>query len=193
MIKIPGESDQTTAKLHEILLGLDIWQNTYSILGLKEINRSLKYLSTIPNASAVVFNKKGIITNLGKLNKFSFCGDWYAYIVMLSKSEVIYNHEIHNIFRRASISHSIMSKKTNAIIIKTEYFRILQLLLSIKEITNKKDLIFWFTKRYTGFGFATEGLKNTISLLIQYYKISFLLASKVLIAKLFISFSSLKQ
>ena len=189
-IEIPGEPDTNTAAICNKLLPPGIWQNSYSVSGTDEINRALKYHSVILNVSATVFNKKNFSGWTSELEKFCYYGDWYTYIQAIAGASISYNHEIHNRFRRTPISHSNLMATKNAVQIKTECFRILNLLLQTSGVTEKKQLINWYIHKYVGFGIRSDGLRVLLKIIGNYFAINAWLATRILFRSLVFKISS---
>lgn len=190
IVEITGQPNQTSSDICNALLQTTTWQHNYSIAGTDEINRALKYHSTIINASAAVFRKSLLKEKAAALSKFRYYGDWFAYLQILSASNIIYNHETFNRYRRTTASHSQLMTDKDKIQIKEECFRILYLLLQNPDITERKQLINWYVKKYAGFGFKTDGLKVIAKTAARYYSINFRLATRVIIKTLLLKLSS---
>lgn len=169
----------TTAELSNIQLNSTIWSTSYAVSGAEEINRVLKFRSTIPNASSVVFKKEKIIPKIRSLTKFNYYGDWFTYIQILSDSDIVYNNTIFNTFRRTDLSHSKRMTNEQRVKIKTECFRILSSLLSMNATSNKNELVNWFVENYIGFGVKADGALNILTTIAHYYTIDFKLACRV--------------
>ena len=77
----------------------DRWSRNYRNSGLDEIENFLLPEGTINNTSAVLFNKKVLMdTNPFDLN-LRYIGDKYAFVKVLSKSDVLYVGEGLNFYR----------------------------------------------------------------------------------------------
>lgn len=170
----------TTAEFCRTLMSKNYWDASYLLKGIEEIDRSLKYYSTIPNSSAVVFKKNDLIEHLKTLSNFNYCGDWFAYTVILTKGNVIYTNEVLNQFRRSSFSHSIKETKWKILKLKSDYFRFLQYLLKLNLSNNDKFIIRWFTVKYTGFGSKEIKWQTIARIVFSYFRIDFFLALRVL-------------
>jgi glycosyltransferase involved in cell wall biosynthesis len=86
------ESDQIIGDYESYYSDLDPshWKNSYSVYGNEEINFGLGVKNSIPNASAVLFNKESLKKALNKNQKrFILCGDWYTYLSILDKNTKI--------------------------------------------------------------------------------------------------------
>ena len=73
------------------------WQNVYINDGKDEIEQFLHYRNTIPNASAVIFQKKSalFIYQLVK-KKMKFAGDWIFWVSVLAHGKIAYTNEVLN-------------------------------------------------------------------------------------------------
>lgn len=106
------------------------WKNSFFNNGLEHIKSYLQDFNTIPNASAVIFRR-----NLFKLNEipddFKYMGDWYFWILLLSKSNVYYHSTPMNYFR--STLQTTRSEQSEQKTIKSlqEMFMIKRLIHSI--------------------------------------------------------------
>lgn len=85
--------------------GLDSfkWKKNYYNSGTNEITESLIYRNTIPNASACVFRKDIVDTNV-PISDFKYAGDWLFWIHLLKNSSVGFIAEPLNFFRIHSLS-----------------------------------------------------------------------------------------
>jgi len=178
-----------TSEISKKLLNSDKWERSYWSSGLEEINTGLKYFSNIPNASAVIFKKNIAVEYLQKLEKFRYCGDWFLYISILKKNpEIYYNHNCLNIFRRTTESHSVINKDSKIVKKKKELFIIFKALYQICNNSNKKELLYWFTKYHIGLGFQSEGVLTLTRSIISYFIIDPLLTIKYLITRIMFKF-----
>jgi glycosyltransferase involved in cell wall biosynthesis len=180
VVEEAGKENLTTAQINNKLLNNSIWSKDYKEEGINEINRALKYHSVINNVSAVVFKKSLLSDNLLQLKKFMYYGDWFAYIHILTNSNIIYNKDPLNKFRRTTASHSQLMTARQRINIKEDCFRILLSLQKTAGVTDKKELIKWFNKLYTGFGIKTDSISLMFRTVLKYYSINFGLANRVI-------------
>lgn len=85
-----------------------IWDKSYIANGTKEIEKHLCCINTIPNASAVLFNKSLIDLNkISRIGYYSNNGDWLFYILCLSaypENKISYYSETLNYFVRQQAS-----------------------------------------------------------------------------------------
>ncbi|WP_407401494.1 glycosyltransferase family 2 protein [Chryseobacterium sp.] len=76
------------------------WDNNFLNSGKTEIITQLFYKNTIPNASAVVFQKDAIDFSVFEtIVKMKFTGDWMFWVSILQKGDVAYDHRLLNNFR----------------------------------------------------------------------------------------------
>ena len=86
------------------------WLSDYYNNGIAEIKNHLRFVNTIPNASAVLFKKKAFPLEW-KTESFQYCGDWFIWISILRKGSVYYNSQPLNFFRNhSSTTRSSKSK-----------------------------------------------------------------------------------
>lgn len=80
------------------------WKNAYITSGVEECQTSLAVLNTIPNVSAVVFNRETISKvfsqHYDEITRFKKAGDWVAYLHALSFGDIAYSPRAANLHRR---------------------------------------------------------------------------------------------
>lgn len=80
------------------------WESSYVNLGINEIENFLVVINTIPNVSAVVFNKKKIsLTKIQLVSRYNKAGDWMFYLLVLSSfkdNRISYNSNKLNYYVR---------------------------------------------------------------------------------------------
>lgn len=79
----------------------NIWECDFELDGFQFVEKYLSAKNVIPNASAVVFNKQ-LVTNLifsKELIKMRMCGDWFFWIQLILKNNVVFLAEELNYFR----------------------------------------------------------------------------------------------
>lgn len=80
------------------------WSENYKENGIEEINKYLCCINTIPNASAVVFNKSRVdLAKITQISDYANNGDWLFYILCLSsypENKICYFHAPLNYFVR---------------------------------------------------------------------------------------------
>ena len=81
-------------------LDTERWMQDYCNNGQKENRKFLFHKPTIPNTSAVVFQKKLYEQVGGADERFVMCGDWLHWIKMLEHTDVCFVAEPLNYFRR---------------------------------------------------------------------------------------------
>lgn len=187
-VKASGQEDSTTADICNKNFNTNWWSNSYTLDGKEEINRSLKYRSPVLNVSAVVFNKTALAQHGLDFRPFRYFGDWYLYLHLLASGTVVYEHTIYNIYRRTGASHSQQMKPAHRLRLKEEYFRLLQVLMKSPVVTDKKAVLRWFNREYTGYGLRSDGIGFIAKLVIRYYSINFRLATRVIFGSLFSKF-----
>ncbi|PWB56952.1 MAG: hypothetical protein C3F06_00215 [Candidatus Methanoperedenaceae archaeon] len=75
------------------------WNSAYTNKGIDEIRDYLSIKNTIPNASAVVFRRKGVTIPEG-IHEFRFVGDWFFYINLLLNGKIAFVPDVLNFHRR---------------------------------------------------------------------------------------------
>ena len=193
LIKNKDNNSIATSERSKNLLNRNDWDNSYINKGLEEINSGLKYFSNIPNCSAVLMKKKYVVKHLTIIQNFKYCGDWYLYISILKEAKIAYNKNILNIFRRTSISHSVMNWDKDTKTKKIELFKTLKLIYKTNGVTNKNNIIKCFTKYHIGLGIKSEGLFSVIKIIFIYFRIDFYLTCRFLRERILIKFSSKNQ
>ena len=110
------------------------------------------------------------------LFRSKYYADWYVYICIAAIADIGYSHQLLNTFRRHPGS---LIQQSGIRGIKTDYFRILNLLSKQAYITNKPVLINYFTYNYLKPGLKKEGKISFIKLMTRYFLINPKLAMKV--------------
>lgn len=190
LIKNKDKNPIATSERSKNLLHRNDWDNSYIIKGLEEINSGLKYFSNIPNCSAVLMKTKYVVKHLTSIQKFKYCGDWYLYVSILKEAKIAYNKNILNIFKRTSISHSVMNWDKDIKSKKIELFKTFKLIYKTNGVTNKNNIVKCFTKYHIGLGFKSEGLFTVIQIIFIYLKIDFYLTFRFLWERILIKLSS---
>ncbi len=75
------------------------WNSSYTNKGIDEIRDYLSIKNTIPNASAVVFCRKGVTIPEG-IQEFRFVGDWFFYMNLLLNGKIAFVPYVLNFHRR---------------------------------------------------------------------------------------------
>jgi glycosyltransferase involved in cell wall biosynthesis len=132
------------------------WRSSYIHDGVHEIENYLCIKNTIPNVSAVVFNRNLINevfkNEIKNILEFKIAGDWFIYINILKKSRVAFSIKPLNYHRRHS--ESITKINYN----ETLYFEIIKLQEYISDMFNVSK-------------FNLDKAKNYICYLENYLKI----------------------
>lgn len=92
------------------------YKTNYTKNGVQEIEEIMAIRCTIPNVSAVVFEKAKKIPYLQYLEeslKYSQVGDWFFYVKVLEHGKISYNHKSLNYFRVHKDSKTSQAKKDN--------------------------------------------------------------------------------
>ncbi len=80
------------------------WLTYYTIEGMEEIKSALAIKNTIPNVSAVVFEKKRLLQvlrkNIAEITKYRVAGDWLTYLLVLQEGKISFSPESFNSHRR---------------------------------------------------------------------------------------------
>ncbi len=141
------------------------WSTPYKKKGICEIDNFLKYACTINNVSCCIFPRKQSAEILRSFPHMKFISDWLFYLLLSRTCDIIYTSRCLNWCRHHYSSHFTI--KGNEIQKKKEYFDILSYLCSEKYVTNKKELIKFFTEQYIAFGIWEE--RNFIIPLLRHF------------------------
>ena len=78
------------------------WRAPYVVPGSEDVERGLAIKNTIPNASAVLFRRAGLLDHARELLQLQlkFAGDWYLYARQIQNGKVAFIPESLNGFRR---------------------------------------------------------------------------------------------
>ena len=76
------------------------WSLDYISTAANELENGLSIRNTIPNASALVMNRKALLQVPEKLLKFKVAGDWFAYLHIISSGKVAFCADALNYYRR---------------------------------------------------------------------------------------------
>jgi glycosyltransferase involved in cell wall biosynthesis len=92
-------------------LGAERWQTAYRASGNEEIAHALFLKNTIPNVSAVVFDRQALKAMLDahgeEIMSYRNAGDWVAYLRLLEAGDIAFTPEALNDHRRHSNSVTI--------------------------------------------------------------------------------------
>lgn len=153
------------------------WSLSYEESGVRELNQCLKFLCTINNASSFIFRKEIFKTIEHTITDFRYYGDWFLYINAALQTSIYYNHLALSSYRHHS--HNLVNDDMPVARSKWEYFQILQFLLSRPEITDKKELINFFSLHYLGWGWISHGPINGFVIVRSFFRMNKKLALKV--------------
>ncbi len=159
-------------------LDTDKWNKPYHHSGIIEINDCLKYFCSVNNVSSAVMKKELLFSFLEELASYQKHGDWFCYLELAAKAPVTYTPSPLSLVRNHTASY--LNSNKDAIKSKTEYFRLLLLLLNQKNITDKKKIIHFFAEQYLSFGIRKDGGGRISQLLHVYLKQNISTALKVL-------------
>ena len=89
------------------------WLNNYTNKGIDEIKTTLAIKNTIPNVSAVVFDRNVLLNvlkeNIAEIKKYRVAGDWLTYLLVLRAGEISFSPKSLNLHRRHSESITLSS------------------------------------------------------------------------------------
>jgi glycosyltransferase involved in cell wall biosynthesis len=85
------------------------WKKDYNNKGIKEINKSLWCINSIPNASAVIFKKSAYLNADTSFETMKMCGDWMLWIQVLRQGNIAFCATPHNYFR----THTLTTRGDN--------------------------------------------------------------------------------
>lgn len=167
---------KTTAEETNFDFSTTNWDHSHLINGKTAINSYLSKKNIILNISSTLIRKQYLDGLLTKIKDMKYYADWYLYIRMAAITDIGYCSQLLNTFRRhpGSLIH-----KSDIRGIKTDYFRILNLLSKQPFITNKPDLINYFASNYLKPGLKKEGKMSFIKLMTRYFLINPKLATIV--------------
>lgn len=99
------------------------WSEEYFITGTQEVRECLGIRCTINNASSTLMRKDLIDACINNVSTFRFHGDWYCYLSLAEKDNIVYSPKAMNHYRL--YSSGITSKLPEDGKHKKECFRIL--------------------------------------------------------------------
>lgn len=149
--------DNKVVGLHEWGRQLDVerWEKNFVNNGKNEIEGFLRFMNTMPNASAVLFRAergKKVINTIPE--SMAFCGDWLFWLRLIKDYEISFHAEPLNYFRRhpsTSIAWKNSEKERKRV---QEYFIVINEACEvsgerIRNGLNKYDWILdeWYGKR----------------------------------------------
>lgn len=154
----------------------DKWNHDYSREGKVEINESLKWICSINNSSAAVIKKELVKEICDNLETFIFHGDWYCQLALALHTRVTYRADALNTFR---IHPGNFLGRTDQAQSKLECFRILDFLYQKDFVTEKDQLVEFFTLQWLGYGFFSDGFRFGKNLFRAYAAINRPLSRRV--------------
>lgn len=102
------------------------WERDYVNGGINEIKYYLRFMNTIPNASAVLFRTKPAKYIIKQIpSSMRFCGDWFFWVKLLEMGDISFIAEPLNYFRRhesSTISFKGYKQEVKRI---EEYFQVI--------------------------------------------------------------------
>lgn len=144
------------------------WNQDYITEGITDLNQYLKFRCIVNNASAMVVQKELAQKIIESSTAYKYYGDWVFYINAFLSARVGYSHQPLCFYRTHADNH--VNPDTAITKTKHEYLKILQHLLSLKQVTEPNAVITFFSKTYMGFGFVKEGLINGLMVFRQYVR-----------------------
>lgn len=91
------------------------WQNGFACPGEKEIREHLAVRNTIPNASAVLFEREAFIKAGCAPEHLRLCGDWLTWVRLLMHCDIAFHPEPLNYFRIDQPTSQRVRAKTKAL------------------------------------------------------------------------------
>lgn len=146
---------KTTAEETNVDFSTTNWDHSHFMKGETAISSYLSKKNIILNASCALMKKQYLTGIFPEIKKMKYYADWYIYIHIAAKADLGYCSQFLNIFRRhpGSIIH-----RSKIMGIKTDCFRILNLLLKQTFIIDKVELVNYFTGNYLSPGLKREGM-----------------------------------
>lgn len=160
------------------------WKSKYLNNGIDEISNYLSKKCTIPNASAVLIRKSAINLNDIRVD-FKKMGDWYLWISILKKFDVVYTPKPLNYFRETSYSTRVLDtipKLINYYEEKIEILFYLNTILKRKKTHVKEEIVKMITE-YVRVNTVKNILRNNLYRKKIFFN-NFLLIHSLIIKKL---------
>jgi glycosyltransferase involved in cell wall biosynthesis len=170
---------KTTAEESNFDFATNKWDSDHLIKSGQAIDKYLKSKNIILNVSSALIKKKYITPLLPEIKNMNYYGDWYIYISIAANADIAYCSKLLNTFRRHP--ESVINKPVAAWKIKTDSFRILNLLLKQSHIINRADLVKDFTKNYLAAELKKDGAWNFINFITRCFFINPFLTIKAAI------------
>ena len=123
------------------------WIKSYYNGGSKEIIEGLSVKNTIPNVSAVVFQreplKEVLVELMDKILSFRVAGDWFLYVNMLKKGDIYYDARPLNFHRRHNRSVTLKNFDLEELneIARMQYFVSNQFVLPVEYQRKARDYL----------------------------------------------------
>ena len=139
------------------------WRAKYVNKGIDEISNYLSKKCTIPNASAVLIRKSAINLNDIRVD-FKKMGDWFLWISILKRHDLVYNPRPLNYFRETTFSTRVLDTIPKLINYYEEKIQTLYYLKKILKYKNKyvKDEIVKMLTEYTNINSVKYILKTDL-------------------------------
>jgi hypothetical protein len=136
----------------------NLWDKNHFMKGEEAISQYLCKKNIILNVSSALIKRKCFADLSAMLTRMNYYGDWYCYICIAAKADVLYCSEVLNTFRRHPFS---LIERSDPKKVKTDCFRILDLLLKQQPI-NRNQTIDYFVTNYLSVGLKKEGISGFI-------------------------------
>ncbi len=168
---------KTTAEETNFDFSVNKWDHSNLIKGETAINNYLRKKNIILNISSALIRKQYLDSLLPEIKAMKYYADWYLYIRLAAISDIGYSSQLLNTFRRhpGSLIHQSAIRG-----IKTDCFRILNLLSIQPYIGNKPELIVYFTDNYLKPGLKSAGMIFFTRLITRWFLINPGLATVIL-------------
>lgn len=112
------------------------WEKDFINDGNLEIKDYLIYRNTIPNASAVLFQKEKGLEVLDSIKQYKYCGDWLFWAKIIQNSKIAFVSESLNYFRRYETATSLLKEKSRIKSRVVEYQKVIDDLGKIAKSMN---------------------------------------------------------
>ncbi|ACK51637.1 glycosyl transferase family 2 [Methylocella silvestris BL2] len=141
-----GETLASSCRFYTDTLDETKWRSGYVEDGAREIATTLAVKNTIPNVSAVLFQRAALCGVLETIQGFRYCGDWAAYVACLRQGAIAFCPEALN--RRRQDPGSVTQDGERATLAVQEALAIKR---SILQDIACADPIFWLSLAQTIF------------------------------------------
>jgi glycosyltransferase involved in cell wall biosynthesis len=160
---------KTTAEETNFDFSTTNWDHSHFMKGETAITGYLSKKNIVLNASCALMKKQYLTGIFPEIKSMKYYADWYIYIHIAAKADFGYCHQLLNTFRRHPGS---IIRQSEIMGIKTDCFRILNLLSQQVYITNKPELVNYFTDNYLKPGLKSEGTIFFIRLMTRCFFIN---------------------